>query len=133
MEELKRVFASIEENETNYDKRYGLVISAMHFAGVLGYPNYIRFDPEAPGWPVFCIELPGAGEVSWHMPSTQRDYTGYTTGSDQNNMGTPPYQSNQGMGQMYGPETNYAPGMDTTQSPTSSNNSYAMDDWMYQQ
>ena len=44
-----------------------------------------------------------------------------------------PYQSNGGMGEMYGaPATNYAPGMDTTQAPTSANNSYAMDDWMYQ-
>jgi hypothetical protein len=78
MEQLKRKLKSIEENDTNYGKRYTLVISAMHYAGELGYPNYIRFDPEAPGWPVFCIMLPGAGEVSWHMPSTQKEYTGYT-------------------------------------------------------
>jgi hypothetical protein len=43
------------------------------------------------------------------------------------------YQSNQGMGQMYGPDTsNYAPGMDTSQSPTSSNNAYSMDDYLKQ-
>lgn len=43
-----------------------------------------------------------------------------------------PYQSNGGMGDMYGPETNYAPGMDTSQAPTSANNAYAMDEWWNQ-
>ena len=35
------------------------------------------------------------------------DYSGYTTGSDQNNTGAQPYQSNSGMGQMYGPGNDY--------------------------
>jgi hypothetical protein len=40
------------------------------------------------------------------------------------------YQSNGGMGQMYGaPDSSYAPGMDTSQAPTSSFNDY----WMYDQ
>ena len=44
----------------------------------------------------------------------------------------PTYQSNSGIGEMYGPTTNYAPGMDTSQSPTSANNAYAMDEWWNQ-
>lgn len=48
------------------------------------------------------------------------DYSGYTTGSDQNNMGEQPYQSNQGMGQMYGPSNDYVNPTDlqTYQQPT---------------
>ena len=44
------------------------------------------------------------------------------------------YQSNGGMGEMYGPTepSNYAPGMDTSQAPTSANNAYAMDEWWNQ-
>ena len=48
------------------------------------------------------------------------NYSGYTTGSDQNNMGTQPYQSNQGMGQMYGPGNDYVnpDNSQTYQQPT---------------
>lgn len=56
------------------------------------------------------------------------DYTGYTTGSDNNPLIS--YQSNGGMGQMYGaPDTNYTQGMDTSQAPTSSDNSYYQPNW----
>ena len=60
------------------------------------------------------------------------NYQGYTNGQD-----TPAvdpnaqYQSNGGLGQMYGTDqSNYAPGMNTNQAPTSANNAYSMDDWL---
>jgi len=55
------------------------------------------------------------------------DYTGWSPGQTTDPLMS--YQSNQGMGQMYGPteQTNYTPEMDQTQSPTSSNNAYYMD------
>ena len=48
------------------------------------------------------------------------NYSGYTTGSDQNNTGEQPYQSNQGMGQMYGPGNDYVnqDNMQTYPQPT---------------
>jgi len=58
------------------------------------------------------------------------DYSGWSPGQTYQ-APEQPYQSNQGMGQMYGPEEQsaYTPQMDQSQAPTSSNNSYYMD-WM---
>ena len=70
-----------------------------------------------------------------NQPMSESPYVGggdYSTWSPGQTYETP-YQSNGGMGQMYDPEpTNYAPGMDTSQAPTSSNNAYAMDEWYNQ-
>jgi len=60
-----------------YAARYPLVWQAMGAAAALGYVVGVRVDPNELGWPVCCMELPGAGEVSWHMPARTIPWSGY--------------------------------------------------------
>lgn len=64
------------------------------------------------------------------QPNGGGDYSTWSPGQTY----APEYQSNGGMGDMYGPAepSAYAPGMDTSQAPTSANNAYAMDEWWNQ-
>ena len=81
-EGLKAILKTIELVDTDYDKREILVGLAIVIAKILGYKAGVRFDSsseEGRKWPVWCIELPGAGEVSWHSPVYERTYDGYTT------------------------------------------------------
>lgn len=79
---------------------------------------------------MFPSSLPAGQSMADSPYAGGGNYSGYTTGSDGNNIG---YQSNGGMGPMAGPApTNYAPGMDTSQAPTSSGNAYSMDDYLNQ-
>jgi hypothetical protein len=39
----------------------------------LGWVVGVGEDPDAPDWPVLYIEIPGRGQVSWHLPSSQLD------------------------------------------------------------
>lgn len=66
--ELAKVLESIEENYTNYDYRYNLVLKALLLARDLKYECGFRFDASEPKWPVIVILLPNIGEISWHMP-----------------------------------------------------------------
>lgn len=77
MDVLKETFRAIEENDTNYQVRYGLVLRALLFAHDLGLPAGIRFDVD-PEWPVVYIELP-TGQVSWHMPQHVVAWDGHDT------------------------------------------------------
>ena len=38
----------------------------------MGYQPGVRFDPSSPVWPVWCIDLPLVGEVSWHSPDYKK-------------------------------------------------------------
>ena len=59
--------------ETNYDER------EIPEAKRLGYAAGIRFDSDAgTDWPVWCINLPEIGEVSWHSPAYKGKYDGYS-------------------------------------------------------
>ena len=71
--QFKIILQEIYENDTNYDKRYSLVFSAMNYANLLGLKNYIKFDKNSPEWPIFCILLDDFGEISWHMPTKSND------------------------------------------------------------
>jgi hypothetical protein len=42
-----------------------------------GYPAGVRFDRDAPEWPVVYIELP-TGQVSWHVPQHPLKWDGHT-------------------------------------------------------
>jgi hypothetical protein len=64
---LRNTLRDIVEHDTDYEKRYGLVLRALHYAHELGFNSGIRIDPKAPEWPVVYIELP-TGQISWHMP-----------------------------------------------------------------
>ncbi len=76
---FKKILAAIVENDTNYDARARLVYGALAMAATLNYPAGIRIDPAEPAWPVIFIELPGAGQVSWHMPQHPHQWDGHTT------------------------------------------------------
>jgi hypothetical protein len=73
---LKETLKSIEENDTNYEVRYGLVLRALLFAHDLGFETGIRIDEAQPEWPVVYIELP-TGQVSWHMPQHNVEWDGH--------------------------------------------------------
>ncbi len=79
---LKEILEDIEAHESQYAEREILVAMAVGIAKVLGYKAGVRFDTssdEAQKWPVWCIELPGIGEVSWHSPAYEGIYDGYST------------------------------------------------------
>ena len=78
LKEFKELLCKIEENDTNYDIRYGLVLKALYLANELGYESGIRIDPSEPDWPVVYIELP-TGQVSWHMPCHKYEWDGHST------------------------------------------------------
>ena len=78
MSELDICLNLLVENDLNYDKRYDLVIKAMHIARQQGYEVGIRIDPNESEWPVAYIELP-TGQVSWHMPQHKKEWDGHTT------------------------------------------------------
>lgn len=75
---LSQTLRQIEENDTNYAKRYDLVLDAMSQARSAGYAAGVRIDSEDTTWPVFYIELP-TGQVSWHMPEHKQEWDGHDT------------------------------------------------------
>jgi|WetSurMetagenome_2_1015567.scaffolds.fasta_scaffold1592545_1 hypothetical protein len=78
-QKLSQCLKSIEENDTNYDIRYNLVIRAFYLANKLGYKTGIRVDASELDWPIYVIELPNDKQISWHMPSHKIPYDGHTT------------------------------------------------------
>ena len=66
-------------DEKDYDKRNNAVYAAVAEARAAGYPAGFRIDPAEPDWPVAYIELPLAGQVSWHLPAHGVAYDGHTT------------------------------------------------------
>lgn len=76
---LASLLKDIQANDTNYGKRYGLVLNAVSMAHNCGYAAGFRVDPKDPSWPVAFIELPGGLQVSWHMPQHPFPWDGHTT------------------------------------------------------
>lgn len=76
---LKRLLKQIQINDTNYDLRNDLVLDAFGLAKSIGYETGIRFDKDSgKDWYVVFIVLPGDKEISWHLPCSKREYTGYS-------------------------------------------------------
>lgn len=73
----------IEQNDTNYEKRYPLIVLAFSLAISLGLEAGIRLDPSEPEWPVIFIELPtkdgSMNQVSWHIPQHVFAWDRHTT------------------------------------------------------
>lgn len=65
-------------NDTDYTLRNPLILEAMYFAQMLGYPTGFRIDLEEPEWPIAFIELP-TGQVSWHVPQHAKSWDGHST------------------------------------------------------
>lgn len=76
--DLGDTLRDIEDADTDYAKRYGLVLGALALAHKLGIPAGIRIDENQPEWPVVHIELPTGG-VTWHMPQHPTAWDGHDT------------------------------------------------------
>jgi hypothetical protein len=81
---LSTLFEAIESADRvgDYASRYALVLQAVGIAAKLGYDVGfdidLRVDP--PGYPIVAyIELPGWGQLSWHMPVHVKPFDGHTT------------------------------------------------------
>lgn len=75
---LIALLVMIEEHDTEYEIRYGLVLEAIGYAYEIGYAAGFRIDPTEPEWPVAYIELP-TGQVSWHLPQHPVAWDGHDT------------------------------------------------------
>jgi hypothetical protein len=76
---LAMYLQSIQANDEKYVVRYTLVLAAVEYANRLGYSAGFRIDPTEPEWPCAFIELPGAGQVSWHIPQHVNAWDGHDT------------------------------------------------------
>jgi len=71
--------STVAPTDDNYRIRNALVLQCLVYALQIGIPAGIELDPAEPGWPVALIDLPGAGQVSWHLPGYTGSYDGHTT------------------------------------------------------
>lgn len=77
---LCAALAAIEHYDiSNYKRRNQYVIAALNYATQLGYRSGVGFDPVETEWPIVYIELPGAGQVSWHLPGYDKPWDGHET------------------------------------------------------
>jgi hypothetical protein len=60
--------------EQRYSYRNGTVMAAAQRLAVAGVPVGITRDPSDPHPIVLTIELPGAGQVTWHLPDSPDGY-----------------------------------------------------------
>ncbi len=54
-----------------YFDRNQLVLALGRLALDSGWRAGLRTDPAEPDWPVLYIDLPGHGQVSWHLPARE--------------------------------------------------------------
>ncbi len=83
--QLAEVLLEIEAADTDYERRYDLVIEAMHLARQAGLDAGFGIDttrdPAMDGYRVVAyIELPHGAQVSWHMPEHGTAWDGHSTG-----------------------------------------------------
>lgn len=76
---LQETLKKIVVNDTNYSMREYYIHDAMKMAKILGFKTSVYIDLKEPDWPVFAIELPIVGQVSWHMKFDKLEYDNHTT------------------------------------------------------
>lgn len=81
---LAQLLLAIEQHDTDYHVRYGLVLQALaeaHRLGLeagFGYDN--QADPSFDGFRIVAyIELTGGAQCSWHLPEHPRPWDGHST------------------------------------------------------
>lgn len=79
IKQLKMTLAAIVKNDTNYEVRYQLILSAMMTANKLNLKTGVRIDPDEPEWPVYFIQLPTGKQVSWHCEQYPDKWDGHST------------------------------------------------------
>jgi hypothetical protein len=60
-----------EEMNQVYADRNRVVQLAALLAQRMGYPSGVRRSTAEDDWPVVAIQLPGVGEVAWHVPKSE--------------------------------------------------------------
>ena len=68
------------EITARYALRNQMIWSALALALELGIPAGVGHDPTDPRPVVVYIDLPGAGQVSWHLPAYPEVWDGHATG-----------------------------------------------------
>lgn len=78
---LAETLALIVKHDTDYGRRYDLILRAMHLAREARIPAGMAYDPACDeGYRVVVyIELPGGRQLSWHMPEHSRPWDRHTT------------------------------------------------------
>lgn len=78
---VSQLLTEIEAADTAgaYEERNRHVYELLAVAAQSGWPHGIRIDPADPEWPVVYVELPVAGQVSWHVPQYADPWDGHTT------------------------------------------------------
>lgn len=54
--------------DARYARRNALIYLLLSRAARNSWPHGIQPDKKEPGYVVIYVELPGAGQVSWHVP-----------------------------------------------------------------
>jgi hypothetical protein len=80
VEKVGRLLELIRENDKQYLLRELLVWRLFYQCKLLRYKCSVGTDPDCPeGWRSVRIELPCAGQFSWHTPDDEIVYDGHTT------------------------------------------------------
>jgi hypothetical protein len=69
----------IEQTDENYARRNTTVYQAVASARAAGLVANVAPDPADPLWCIAYIELPGWGQVSWHVPAHPVSWDGHTS------------------------------------------------------
>lgn len=108
----QRAQATVNQNQVQ-GQQLGALFNLGQKSGVLPAMNQSIGDGIKTGATGLSNMFGGSDQGTPQQPLNQSvyggngNYTGYTTGSDQNSMGAPSYQSNGGMGQMYNDPNTY--------------------------
>ena len=68
------------EISARYARRNTLIWQALALAIDRGIPAGVGYDPADPRPVVVYLELPGVGQVSWHLPAHPYPWDGHSTG-----------------------------------------------------
>jgi len=68
------------DTAARYTRRNTLILSALALARQAGLDAGVGHDPDDPHPVVVYLELPGTGQVSWHLPTHPAPWDGHTTG-----------------------------------------------------
>lgn len=81
-QQMANLLQNIMLNETNYSKRYILIMQALKVAKLLEWPCGIGYDPnglEGFRIVIYIVIADTGGQLSWHMPEVDFEWDGHTT------------------------------------------------------
>lgn len=77
-EDPSYIRTGIGDEEAAYSRRNAAIYQLLSWATNLGWACGFGFDAH-PEWPVAYIDLPGHGQISWHLKGYPMPYDGHTT------------------------------------------------------